>query len=440
MTQRYIEAVESDIITKLRSQRTENYSNMLSSPPLVPCNTDRMRKAITNHLHIRRLATPDVSCITDYIGSSTSTSLTAKNIYEGIRRRGKSLFDQRDRINQATVGNWTHPDAPYDFDYRTDTVRCTINYGAGIRLQQKWYLVTYVTSHNGRFNLPRNGRMSVTEYLHILPNGTLDNALHMSIAIRPPDGSGDIDHVLEPNTTTVLSRRDGAKYPSYFGRLRYEDIPALQEGLDMMELQMQSANDALSASSISILVLPLFLTLFPLAAFGISDSSGGGVRLILYTLLTDVVTIMPLAIKGLELTIIGSRKKYAASARVSTAINGSFANAAGAHVWAVECGPKKKLLLYGEVFIYAAMTSMVIGIGLEIVGRCYATRIFRQAATVRDVEDVNNSHLDEQRFEEQEYDQSEPEVDEGIRVSVYDKSDEESEENDDEVRMENLFR
>lgn len=263
-------------------------------------------------------------------------------------------------------------------------------------------------------NLPCNGRMSVTEYLHILSNGTLDDALHVSIAIRPSDGSGDVDHVLEPNTTTVLSRRDGAKYLSYFGRIRYEDIPALQEGLDMMQLQMQSANDALSASSISILVLPLFLTLFPLAAFGISDSSGGGARLFVYTVMTDVITVMPLAIKDLELIIIGSRKKYAASARVSTAINGSFANAAGAHVWAVECGPKKPLLLYGRLFVYAALTSMVIGVGLELVGRCNAKGKFRQGAYECDVEDVDNNSLNEQRFEEHEYDESEPEVDEGI--------------------------
>ena len=196
----------------------------------------------------------------------------------------------------------------------------------------------------------------------------------MPIPIRPQlNSSTDHMHILSPRTTTVLSARRGRIRPSHFKRSLIEFIPAVQHCLELSNLDMQQAHDALSPSSVVVLVLPAILNLVPLALLSRQTSSLA--ILLLYTVLTDVLTVVPLFIKGVELIIISKARHYAVSSTLTSSMDGSNETTAAAQIWAVKCQPQNDSLFpIGVFFTCFSVCTVAIGIALELIARNYISR------------------------------------------------------------------
>lgn len=383
--QNYIEALESSVLLRIRKDNEQLAANWMTNNtdnsddditlktfyPAIPCNLhdDKFRRAIRFQLELRRLPVADLSCLSVHVGPLKT--INSKQIFNAIHGRGDMIYQNRFRIADAVVRNWTNTtDFPYEFDYVTETTSCRVNYAGGVRVHGKWYMLSTITSKLAAMNVPFPERQTIAEYHHILPNKSLDNSLNMAMPIRPEDGD-DSPHVLENHTTTLLIAGGGSSQPSDFGRVFIDDIPALNDALDILDLSVQQANDALTPSSIAILILPLVLNLVPSVLL---MPLSGSVTMLVYILITDVVTVIPLTIKGIELVVIGNHKAYSVSGRITSPVNGTLGAAAGAQIWGARCQAKKDLITVGTVFVCLACFSLVIGIALEWVSREYVLR------------------------------------------------------------------
>lgn len=383
-TQKYIEALESSVILRIRTDNerlsrnwmtndtdTNNDTSLKTFYPAIPCNMqdERFRRSIRFHLELRRLPSADLSCLSVYVGPLKTIS--SRQMFDAIHSRGDMIYQNRFRIANAVVSNWTNTtDFPYEFDYVTETTSCRVNYAGGIRVHGKWYMVSTITSKLASMNVPFPERQTIAEYHHILPNKSLDNSLQMAMNIRPENGD-DSPHEIEPETTTLLIAGGGSSQPSDFGRVFIDGIPALNDALDILDLSIQQANDALTPSSIAILILPLVLNLVPSVLL---MPLSGSFMILMYILITDVVTVIPLAIKGIELVVIGNHRAYSVSGRITSPVNGTLGAAAGAQIWGARCQAKMDLISIGTVFICLACFSLVIGLALEWVSREYMIR------------------------------------------------------------------
>lgn len=126
--------------------------------------------------------------------------------------------------------------------------------------------------------------------------------------------------------------------------------------------------DSDSFSSLAILLLPTVLALVPIAVF----QDAGVFATVLHTVATDIVSALPIAIKGVELVIYASRRHNAFNANMY-GMN-SRTGTTAAQVWAAECDMKPFVRQRGIVRVSLAASAMVLGILLEIIAKLFAER------------------------------------------------------------------
>lgn len=138
---------------------------------------------------------------------------------------------------------------------------------------------------------------------------------------------------------------------------------AIKHALDAGELEREMVEDSDTLSYLAILLLPVVLSLAPIALF--QDAST--LAMVVYAIVTDVVSVMPLAIKGLELIAYGSRRHYAFSSRMYGMASGS--ETLVVEVFAAECGMRPFVRQKGVVLLAVAVTAMIFGVWFEFVAR-----------------------------------------------------------------------
>ncbi len=116
------------------------------------------------------------------------------------------------------------------------------------------------------------------------------------------------------------------------------------------------------------------MTAFPIALF--DDCSRR--TTLLYTLVTDVLAVIPLLIKGIELLIAGNARYYSTRTMMygNPARNGTVIGES----WAVQCRAEQNLTVYGAVFVAIAIAAMVFGIAMEVLAKGLVKRNDRKTA------------------------------------------------------------
>lgn len=357
--QAYIEYVENSTLAFLRRKVA-----IPVGQPLQPCNFVNVdfQNAILAYFKDGSLPTPDLSCLTQFEGTAAFSeerpSFSIDDIFEAVVQRGTRVFERRMQITHDILGesNWTSPDVNFRFLYQISRQKCEISHIHGQRIYDNWYLVTAITNTRREASRPLFERQYLQEYMHVDPDGRLGAPLQYSMR-RRPDGNGD--HIWINTTTTSLLSGRGRTNPTTYTGMYPADNPALISALRKSEKGVQQVEDALAPSSLSILVLPLALNLIPLAMLTNVRTRS----LFLYTVLSDVLTVVPLSIKGVELTTIARRQNRAVVTRVSNAINGSKADSAAMLLWVVECKTEGGVRTVGIVFVVVSIVFMLIGVG-----------------------------------------------------------------------------
>lgn len=87
----------------------------------------------------------------------------------------------------------------------------------------------------------------------------------------------------------------------------------------------------------------------------------------LYAIATDIVSVLPIAIKGVELVIYGSQRRYAFNAGMY--YMNQIEHPSIAETWVAECEMKPFVRQKGIGLLAVAAISMVPGIVLEVAAR-----------------------------------------------------------------------
>lgn len=340
---------------------------------LHPCNHDDevTRSSMKAFLENRYLPEPDTSCITDLEGTRTlpeeEPPFTTNEIYETVITRADTMLARAQEISDKILGNWTTTDVNIHYLYNTTSKRCVINHIGSMRIFDKWYIFTTITNAPRRVSVPLFHRQWLNEFIHIKNDGKIGEPLHFSAWKRP---IGDEEHILINDTTTTLSSTRGFAGPYAFNSMYPEENPALISASDKSDLSVQQADDALAPSSLAILLLPLALNLIPVAL--LADVTTG--IMLFYAVVTDVITVIPLGVKGIELLVIGRQRHRSVVIRLTSSVNGTRSDSAVMEMWAAQCRSRESVTTVGIIFISLAIAFMVLGVVLEVTVRRFVKR------------------------------------------------------------------
>lgn len=88
------------------------------------------------HLKLPGLPPTDFSCLSDNVGDLMT--ITAKNLFEGIRIRSEAIFRSRLVIADMRIGNWSNDSFyPIKFKQESETTVCRMNFAGGFRIPKK---------------------------------------------------------------------------------------------------------------------------------------------------------------------------------------------------------------------------------------------------------------------------------------------------------------
>lgn len=172
------------------------------------------------------------------------------------------------------------------------------------------------------------------------------------------------------NATTALVSESGTGLKGIYGYTFHRNNPALQQALDDSNLVLQQAEDAMAASNIAIIMLPLFLNILPISF--VSDIRTR--KMLIYVISADFLNAAPLCFKGVELIYIGKRRAQSVVTRISSAIGGEVSETAAAEIWAADCTTDNRVHATGVAFVVLAVVVALLGAVGEVVGWIYAYR------------------------------------------------------------------
>lgn len=295
---------------------------------------------------------------------------------------------------------------PTNFSFSVRDQRCKYNHAGFIRRGLFWYIAETLTN-SPQDVVKQDGRRELLhEYVRM---GRKDEPAGdpLEVFARQLDTFGEDPGDYVRGTTTVREFDKGSVTASTFGRELPRENLAVIEALRSGEHQTQQASDATTPSNIAIMAFPLVMNAVPVALIADVNTIG----MLTYTLLTDVLTAVPLAIKGVEVLDIGRRVNRAVVVRV-TGGNlpepGEEFNAANepitkaAEVWVAQCRATGSLRAQGITLLVVALAFMVGGIIAEVWARDYVKKrkkiqLANSAAAVamvsRPENDGNNQQL-----------------------------------------------
>lgn len=305
---------------------------------------------------------PETSCITevqDKTFTFQNSHFTVDNIFNLVTSFTTKLSVHAKAIPRLRITNWTHADALFDFQFVTTSLTCSVTPIAAVRpaIADQWYINIAFTNPKRVMHVPRDHRKTIMEYVTADDNNAFKKPLAMQLP-KEANATG-----LLGNGTTLLVSSRGEAVASYVGQTYPEENEAVIESMGKADIFIQQVTDALSPSGVAILILPLGVALVPIAL--LADVST--VFMLIYTLMTDVLIVIPLGIKGLELIGIGNNRFRTISVRMSGFMSGEDSETAGAELFAAECRAKDYVRPIGVLFVCLSLVFMTLGIIAEMV-------------------------------------------------------------------------
>lgn len=193
-------------------------------------------------------------------------------------------------------------------------------------------------------------------------NGRLDVA-RMTLPIHPGDGRSGQDEVVAHDATTVMTRWPMAgQSQNYFYGGSSADNMAVGEAVRTGEKMVEEVLEGVQGWGLVELIVPLGMNFVPSVAFG-EVGMGGKV---LYAVVTDVLTAMPVLLKGFEVVGVGGKRVRAVVTRMGDVSGGRETTVAG-ELWVADCVAGGKVREKGWLLVGVGVGMMVVGIGIEVV-------------------------------------------------------------------------
>jgi len=215
------------------------------------------------------------------------------------------------KVVSATKLDWevAHPHS--NFSYQGNLQICNFYHSVAFRVAQKWNLLLSVTSLDPNKSIKDRERHYLEEYLQTNIT-SISNSNNKPQLINLPMSVNNTKFVRVPTTTTKSSWGTTPSASIFLAVWRPDDTPAVKAAIESSSKWLEVAEDSLSAANISIMILSLALALLPIAAF----ADVGHIVTLVYTLATDIISCLPLLIKGIELVDLSDVNHTAIRTRV----------------------------------------------------------------------------------------------------------------------------
>lgn len=351
-----------------------------------PCNVNDSDwvKSVHNSFATRGWHAPSTSCISDIsgteIGYVDKSAVTVDELYKAYEQKAYGVKAHLHEIAAYVIPNFTTKGSvPSDIKsrikYAERRLLCEMHIVTGFRRGQDsaFRLAFNLQNANRSKFLPIGVRQAVIEYPRVV-NGKLGDNLLMWLPVRGRDNV--TRRVFRGDATTVIRQvRFGPLRQSAFAPLSIQDNPSIRAAIEKGSLYEQQAVSTLTASSIAILVFPIGLNLVPLALI----SKITYLEMLVSILLTDTLTVLPLAIKGGELLTISKDRYRAVTVRMSSAMgsDGRKPDSVIAESWASECRVKGNIGATGVTFLVVAFCCWVLGVAAEVLAYWYVRNRYR---------------------------------------------------------------
>ncbi len=289
------------------------------------------------------------NCITELrLGNEENLWNYIATLQDTLEGQGRQLVEQTGLGTRWSQGPLNH----YAFHFSSAFQTCEIRHVAAFRVRGMWAILGSLTSHPTEIRREDRGRYYLEEYL-TNKNGSVGNLqLYVNNSAQ-----------VRVNATTIQSTWGGMPSASLFlDMLRLENNPAIAAAMSTGANFLAAAEDGMTAANISILVLPCFCALIPIALF--LDVNW---ILHLYFLAADIMACLPLAFEGIELVALSATTIIESS----TLVYGldSSQDLGVAEAWVAKCSPTLKLFSFGAALLTVAFVAMTVGVVLEIYFR-----------------------------------------------------------------------
>lgn len=266
---------------------------------------------------LRGWINPSTACASASSKRDDSKPLKNKpdEIFDLLSSRAQLMREAADGVNEKTM-NYDTPFVPSSLEYRVDhrsfMQSCVAESISSVRIQTedgggRWFVLSTITGQDPTDDPPDWERHYVNEWVGANPEegGKLFDPLPFEILemLQDENGRGGIAGGERGEFATSLARWDGRPGQSSVYNMLLEDSPALQMALQESDRDIGQATDALTSSNLAILALPMVMNAVPVSL--ITDVSTLG--LLVYTVMTDMLTTVPFIIKGFELLNMGNR-------------------------------------------------------------------------------------------------------------------------------------
>lgn len=246
-------------------------------------------------------------------------------------------------------------------DERIVSIRkCDAYRALGIRVNGTWGFAVSYYRDNENFNAGKYQRIWLTEF--ITKNGVNLSQLHMSTP-QCTGSHGEKVKFTGVQDATATKHRDVSLVKwDHFQRSteHVEEHAGMEPAIEAGDRHAELLQDSSAASNIAILLLPGLLTLFPIGLF--DDASLK--TLIIFSLATDILSVLPIIIKGSEMIHYGRKEYFGNEIRFHGSIDDS-SGIAIVQFLPAKCSFKSSQLRTGIILLAIGLLLMTMGLSLE---------------------------------------------------------------------------
>lgn len=299
-------------------------------------------------------------------------SKQSKALFEAIDKFSKDLKELAATILSKYGLSWKYPQTLEVLNYTVpDTYRvCNLTKMLSFREKQRWS-ITAQYSNESVLKYIRSGRGTFNEAIEL--DSTFQKLRSVQMTTPSCNSSG---YHGQNYGTAIMNTFQGRASTSHFSFTPLADNAAIQAALQRGEHEKELVQDSDTRSNDALVIIPALLALVPLGLF--QDASF--FLAVVYIIATDVISVMPLLIKGIELTNYGSKKHYSSTSYFYGGLNAK--DFAVAETWSAVCSMRPFVRTKGLVFIFVALFTILVGIFLELLARYYLERY--KSMTVND--------------------------------------------------------
>jgi len=295
----------------------------------------------------------------------------SRRLFEAIDRFEKKLKQYGSEVFRGYGYDWKNLFSMnfYQFE-EADAMRyCNVSDILAYHINGQFSMAASLTNESIYKTVPDGQRFGLTEYLTFFNVSKKDgNPRTIPLMdsnprmIRLKSCTDEPWKPLPPkNGTAVMEVYGGRTDANHFKTTKIEENPAVSVALERGNAQKELVRDSRVLSNAAIMIVPACLAFVPLSLF---HEVGAGMAL-LYAVLTDVVSVIPLAIKGGELIDLGSQVTWATQAHVYGMDN--LGDDGTVELWTAQCWMQPEIKRTGIIFLVLAIFLMVLGLVLEVL-------------------------------------------------------------------------